>query len=248
MNFDGKTVFITGAASGIGMGTAQTFLDHGANVAAIDINETGLAEFVNNNPDKANKILAIPTDIVNSQAVDSTVEKVIAWTGQIDILINSAGLYIQEMTTEMSDELWDKTIKVNLYGSFYCARAVAREMKKRNYGKIINFGSIAGQRGSLANSHYTATKRGLEGFSRSLALELAPFNITVNCIAPGIIRTPIFSDEILAERGDTWLKSIPLGRFGETKDIANGTMFLCSEYADFITGFTLDINGGMYLR
>ncbi|EHQ89418.1 SDR family NAD(P)-dependent oxidoreductase [Desulfosporosinus youngiae] len=248
MNFEGKTVFITGAASGIGKGTAQSFMDKGAKVAAIDINQAGLAAFAADNVDKVDRLLTIPTNIVNTQEVDEAVDAVMKWSGQIDILINSAGLYVQEMLTEMSDELWDRTIKVNLYGSFNCTRAVAREMKKKKYGKIINMGSIAGERGSIANSHYTTTKRGIEGFSRSVALELAPYNITVNCIAPGIIMTPIFSAEILQERGDAWLKTIPLGRFGQPKDVANGIMFLCSEYADFITGFTLDINGGMYLR
>lgn len=248
MNFAGKTVFITGAASGIGLGTAQAFLNNGAKVAAIDINKEGLTAFVAANTDKADRILAIPTNIVDSFEVDKTVEEVINWSGQIDILINSAGLYIQEMLTEMTDELWDKIIKVNLYGSFKCTRAVAREMKKKKYGKIINMSSIAGERGSIANSHYTATKRGLEGFSRSVALELAPYNITVNCIAPGIIMTPIFSGAILEERGPAWLETIPLGRFGQPIDVANGIMFLCSKYADYITGFTLDINGGMYLR
>ena len=248
MNFEGKTVFITGAASGIGQGTAQAFLDIGAKVAAIDINKEGLTAFATANADKADRILTIPTNIVDSFEVDKAVEEVIKWSGQIDILINSAGLYIQEMLTEMTDELWDKIIKVNLYGSFKCTRAVAIEMKKKKYGKIINLGSIAGERGSIANSHYTATKRGLEGFSRSVALELAPYNITVNCIAPGIIMTPIFSGTILEERGQEWLKTIPLGRFGQPIDVANGIMFLCSKYADFITGFTLDINGGMYLR
>ena len=248
MNFDGKTVFITGAASGIGKGTAQAFIDKGAKVAAIDINQAGLDAFVAENAANAAKILTIQTDIVNSQEVNNAVEMVIKWSGQIDFLINSAGLYVQEMLTEMSDEIWDRTLKINLYGSFNCTRAVAREMKKRKYGKIINMGSVAGERGSIANSHYTTTKRGIEGFSRSVALELASDNITVNCIAPGIIKTPIFSEAILEERGDAWLKTIPLGRFGQPKDIANAIMFLCSEYADFITGFTLDINGGMYLR
>ncbi|MEA4926446.1 MAG: SDR family NAD(P)-dependent oxidoreductase [Syntrophomonadaceae bacterium] len=248
MNFEGKTVFITGAASGIGKGTAQAFLDNGAKIVALDLNKDGLAAFVAENADKADKILVIPTNIVNSEEVDKAVEEAIKWTGQIDILVNSAGLYVQEMITEMSNELWDSHMKVNLYGSFNCTRAVAREMKKRNYGKMINMASIAGQRGSVANCHYTTTKRGIEGFSRSVALELAPYNINVNCIAPGIIMTPIFSGAILEERGEAWLKATPMGRFGQPIDIANGVMFLCSEYSSFITGFTLDINGGMYMR
>lgn len=248
MNFDGKTVFITGAASGIGKGTAQAFLDNGAKIAAIDVNKEGLAAFVAENADKADKILCVPTNIVDSAAVDKAVKEVIEWSGQIDILINSAGLYVQEMLTEMPNELWDSHMKVNLYGTFNCTRAVAREMKKNKYGKIICMASIAGERGSIANCHYTTTKRGIEGFSRSVALELAPYNINVNCIAPGIIMTPIFSGTILEERGDAWLKATPLGRFGQPMDIANGIMFLCSEYSSFITGFTLDINGGMYLR
>jgi NAD(P)-dependent dehydrogenase (short-subunit alcohol dehydrogenase family) len=248
MDFKGQTVFVTGAASGIGKGTAQTFLDNGAKVAAIDLNKAGLEAFVAENADKADRILTIPVNITDSEQVDKAVEEVIKWSGQIDILINSAGLYVQEMLTEMSNELWDSHMKVNLYGSFYCTRAIARYMKERKYGKIICMASIAGERGSVANCHYTTTKRGIEGFCRSAALELAPYNINVNCIAPGIIMTPIFSGAILEERGDAWLKATPLGRFGQPSDIANGMMFLCSEYSSFITGFTLDINGGMYMR
>ena len=111
-----------------------------------------------------------------------------------------------------------------------------------------NFSSIAGQRGSAANSHYTATKRGIEGFSKSIAIELAKYNINVNCIAPGIIKTPIFNEDILAERGAAWLQNCPLGRFGEPDDIAKAVFFLSSKYSDYITGFTLDVNGGMYIR
>lgn len=248
MDFTGQTVVVTGSASGIGKGTAQAFLDRGAKVALIDINEAGLNDVINHNPNKAEKLLKLPTDITNSEAVDNSIAKVIEWSGQIDVLVNSAGLYVQAMVTEMTDDFWDRTMKINLYGSFYCSRSVSKEMIKKEYGRIINFGSIAGQRGSIANAHYTTTKRGIEGFSRSLALELAPYNINVNCIAPGIILTPIFSEEILKERGDVWLQTVPKGRFGTTEDIANGVMFLCSKYADYITGFTLDINGGMYLR
>ena len=248
MHFEGKTVLITGAGSGLGKECAQAFLDRGAKVAAVDINQQALSDFLAANEGKSDRILTSVTDIVDREAIDRAVADVIQWSGQIDCLICSAGLYIQAMVDEMTDELWDRHMKVNLYGSFYCTRAVAKEMKKRNYGKIIHFSSIAGERGSIANSHYTATKRGLEGFSRSVALELAPFNINVNCVAPGIIMTPIFSGKILEDRGDAWLKSTPLGRFGQPIDIANGIMFLCSEYSSFITGFTLDINGGMYMR
>ncbi len=248
MDFTGQTVVVTGAASGIGKGTALAFLARGAKVALMDINEAGLDDVVNENQSKAEKLLKLPTDITNSGAVDDSIAKLIEWSGQIDILVNSAGLYVQSMVTDMTDSFWDKTMKINLYGSFYCCRSVAKEMIKKKYGRIINFGSIAGQRGSMANAHYTTTKRGIEGFSRSLALELAPHNINVNCIAPGIILTPIFSEEILKERGDVWLQTVPKGRFGTPEDIANGVMFLCSKYADYITGFTLDINGGMYIR
>jgi 3-oxoacyl-[acyl-carrier protein] reductase len=248
MDFNKKTVVITGAASGIGKATAEWFLKFGAKVAAIDINENGLNTLKNENDEHTENLLLLPTDITVSSDVDSSITKVIEWTGKIDILVNSAGIYVQKLLTDMTDEFWDKTIKVNLYGTFYCCRRVAKEMIKYKYGKIINFSSIAGQRGSAANSHYAATKRGIEGFSKSIAIELAKYNINVNCIAPGIIKTPIFPDEILAERGADWLRSCPLGRFGEPDDIAKAVFFLSSEYSDYIVGVTLDVNGGMYIR
>ncbi|NPV27541.1 MAG: SDR family oxidoreductase [Firmicutes bacterium] len=248
MDFTQKTVLITGAASGIGKGTAQAFLDRGANIAIVDINEDGLKTFLNENAAHSDRLLALRTDVTKSTEVNQTVTQVIKKWGRIDILVNSAGIYKQAMLVDMTDEFWDQTQKVNMYGTFYFCRAVAREMIKRKNGRIINLASIAGQRGSVANSHYTTTKRGVEGFSRSIALELAPYNITVNCIAPGIIMTPIFDEKILQERGETWLKSIPLGRFGQPEDIAKAIMFLASEYAAYITGITLDVNGGMYLR
>lgn len=248
MDFTGQTIVVTGAASGIGKGIAMKFLQKGAKVAAIDINETGLNVFREENSEFSDNIMLLPNDITDSNLVDLGIAKIIDWTGKIDVLINSAGIYVQSPLIEMTDEFWDKTIKINLYGTFYCCRSVAKEMIKNNYGRIVNFSSIAGQRGSASNSHYTATKRGVEGFSKSIAIELAKYNINVNCIAPGIIRTPIFNDKILAERGETWLQSCPLGRFGEPDDIAKAALFLSSEYSDYITGFTLDVNGGMYIR
>jgi len=119
-------------------------------------------------------------------------------------------------------------------------------MIKRKYGRIINLASSGGQRGSIGNSHYSSTKRGVEGFSRSVALELASYNIRVNCISPGPTLTPILSEEVLKERGEAWLKSIPLGRFGAPEGIANAILFLASEYSDYITGTTLDVNGGIF--
>lgn len=248
MDFTGKTVFVTGAASGIGRGVAQAFLNKEANVAAIDINKNGLQTFLDENRADFSRIMAVAMDITDSKEVDIAVAKVIEWSGKIDVLVNSAGIYRQAMLVEMTDEFWDRTQKTNMDGTFYCCRSIAREMIKKKCGRIINLASIAGQRGSVANSHYSATKRAIEGFSKSIALELAPYNISVNCIAPGIILTPIFSEDILRERGEEWLKTIPQGRFGTPEDIAKAVMFLASEYADYITGATLDVNGGMYMR
>lgn len=248
MDFNKKTVLVTGAASGIGRGTARAFLEKGANVAAIDINEKGLQSFLTEYHADADRILTIAIDITDSKEVDRAVAEVIKWSGQIDVLVNSAGIYKQAMLVDMTDEFWETTQKINMNGTFYCCRSVAREMIKKKSGRIINLSSIAGQRGSISNSHYSATKRAIEGFSRSIALELAPYNINVNCIAPGIILTPIFSVDILRERGEAWLKTIPLGRFGVPEDIAKAIILLASDYADYITGVTLDVNGGMYMR
>lgn len=155
MIFKGKTVFVTGAASGIGRATAEAFLKRGAYVAAVDINSVGLQGLVAEHSDKSERLLPLTVDITQSSQVDDAVGKVVKWTGQIDVLVNSAGIYRQSMLVDMSDEFWDTTQKINMYGTFYCCRAVAREMIKRRFGRIINLASIAGQRGSVANCHYT---------------------------------------------------------------------------------------------
>lgn len=253
MRFDNQVVLITGGASGIGKATAEMFLAKGARLAVVDINEKALLAFSEEKKEQANNIATFKCDVSASNDVDETVSKIIEKCGQIDVLVNSHGIYQPTLTRDMTDEHWDKTIRTNLYGVFYLCRRVSKEMTTRRYGKIINIASVAGQRGSIANGHYSASKRGIEGFTKSLALELVEYNISVNCIAPGIIDTPMVefedvNEEMKNQRIAAWKNAIPMKRFGEAKELAGAILFLASEYASYITGLTIDVNGGMYLR
>lgn len=243
MNFYGKTVIVTGAASEIGKKTVRQFLCSDARVAAVDIDQDRLDNLIKENHDKIGQLLILSTDITNSSDVDKTVARIANWSGRIDILVNMAGICQQSVITEITDKTtWDILTKNDLYGTFYFCRSVAKVMVKFKYGKIINFTSILGEKG-LPSNRYNVAKKGIEGFSKSIALELAKHNINVN-----IINTPILNNKVLSERGAILLQSIPLGRFGEPEDVVKAVFFLSSEYSDYITGITLDVNGGMYIR
>ena len=243
---DGQTAVVTGASRGIGRACAIELARAGANVV---IN-------YNTNEDAANsckeaveaegvKALVVQADVSDAAQAKSLIETAEKEFGQIDILVNNAGVNRDRMVQRMSTEEWDEVIQTDLSSMFYCTNAVITGMRERNYGRILNMASIIGQMGNLGQANYAAAKAGMIAFTKSVAKELARFNITVNAICPGFIETDMVSalnDEIK----QNLISNIPLGRFGTAEEVAATVRFLCTE-GDFYTGAQLSFNGGQYM-
>lgn len=244
IDLSGKNALVTGGARGIGRTCAQTLGQAGARVAVVDIDLAGAQHTV----EPLEGGLAIECDLSDPDAVTTMRDYVMAEMGGIDILINNAGIisYRRGINSVPIDE-WDTLLDVNLRGTFLVCRAFMDEMKQRDGGKIINFSSLAARVGGIeVGIHYSASKAGLIGLTRTLAKEGGPFGINVNAIAPGIIGTEPVMEQI-GGREDEYIEGIPLQRIGEPEDVAKVVLFLSSSLSDYITGIVLDINGGMYM-
>jgi len=249
MNLDGHTALITGGAQGIGKEIALTLVENGANIVVVDINPVTLEAFELEMREKNREaeFLCCQADVSKVDDIDSAVEKATKKYGGIDILINNAGILHSTPIEDITEEEWDRIIDINLKSYFFAAQKVLPGMKKKNWGRIINMSSLAGRMGGYVNGlGYSASKAGIIGLSRGLAYRLAKYNITSNCIAPGTTESAIL-DQISDEKITEIRKKIPLGRLGKTEDIASLVLFLASEMSGFITGSTIDINGGMYM-
>ena len=229
MRLENKVAIVTGAASGIGLAIAQKFLAEGAKVIALDLGSTEGFE-------------SIICDISNHEAIEKAVAEVKEKFGRVDILINNAGIYPFKNFTEMTEADWDKVLGVNLKGTFMLTQAAAKVMP--DGGKIVNISSIASLVGFEGLTHYCASKGGINGWTRALALELAPRKINVNAVAPGAIETPGLNVGLNEESKKGFLTLIPWQRIGQPEDIANATAFLASSEADYITGQVLVVDGG----
>ena len=239
-----KVALITGAASGIGRACAVTLARVGATVIAVDIDESGVQETIAS----IGSGQAIRCDLRDPGAVKGMQQRVNSDLGGVDILVNCAGLisYRKGVAAVPVDE-WDLVLDVNLRGTYLVCQAFMEGMRRRRNGRIITFSSLAARVGGIeVGVHYTASKAGLIGLTRSLAKEGGPFGITANAVAPGIILTEPVKEQIGGNE-DAYLKQIPLGRLGEPQDVANVILFLASPLASYITGVVLDINGGMYM-
>ncbi|MEM4035466.1 MAG: SDR family NAD(P)-dependent oxidoreductase [Fervidicoccaceae archaeon] len=246
MSFRGRVAIVTGSAMGIGKAIALRLASDGANVALYDLSERvrDVAEEVESVA--GTRALAFVGDVSVRSEVEEAVNKVLERFGKIDILVNNAGIYPFKPFVQMSEEEWDKVMNVNLKGVFYFTKAVLPSMMSNRYGRIINVSSIAGSVIGFPNLvHYCASKAAIVGLTKALALEVAPYNITVNAIAPGPIETPgtrtVLVDEELKL---SILKQIPLGRLGAPADVAEVAAFLASEKAGFITGQLFIVDGG----
>ena len=242
---NGKVAIITGGSRGIGRGIVKSFVEHGANVAFTYSSSSKAAiELENELSSNIPKVKSYQSNAADFKAAENLTSSVIEDFGKIDILINNAGITKDNLLMRMSEEDFDKVIEVNLKSVFNMTKAVQRFMLKQRYGSIINMSSVVGVKGNAGQANYAASKAGIIGFSKSVALELGSRNIRCNVIAPGFIETEMTSEldeEIVAK----WRSAIPLKRGGSPIDVANACVFLASDLSSYITGQTLHVDGGM---
>lgn len=240
-DLSGKKALVTGATGGIGEAIARALHAQGAEVGISGRNGDKLAELA-----KAlgSRVHVLPADLSDDEAIGDLVKRAEEAMGQIDILVNNAGLTKDGLSMRMSREDWQSVLDVNLTAPFRLAQAVQRGMMKRRWGRIINISSIVGVTGNPGQCNYVASKAGMIGWSKAMAAEIASRNITVNCVAPGFIATPM--TEVLTDEQKAKINStIPMGRMGTSADIAAAAAFLASEEASYVTGQTIHVNGGM---
>ena len=242
-----RVVVVTGAARGIGAGTAKRFAEEGASVAVLDLAEDAAAATAEGLG--ATRAIGVGCDVSKADSVDAAVERVVSELGKIDVLVNNAGITRDNLLFKMSEDDWDMVMNVHLRGSFLMSRAAQKHMVGQKYGKILNLSSTSAL-GNRGQANYSAAKMGLQGFTKTLAIELGPFGINVNAIAPGFIVTDM-TDETARRVGvepEEWRKMAaeanPVRRVGYPADIAAAAAFLCSDEASFITGQVLYVDGG----
>ena len=245
---DGKIAIVTGGSSGIGKAIVKTYLDHGAKVVIVDVDEEGLQEAEKELAKLEEKVLLVKGDVTKVEDVRKGVDETVKKWKKIDILVNNAGVGTISSLIEMTEEEWDYVLDVNLKGMFLFTREVAKVMIEQKEGCIINLSSINEEIPLAGEIHYCVSKGGVKMLTRTVALELAPYNIRVNAIAPGMTETAL-TEEILVipELKNAVLHQIPLGRIAKPEDIAKVAVFLASHYASWVTGTTICVDGGMHL-
>jgi 3-oxoacyl-[acyl-carrier protein] reductase len=243
-----KFAVITGGRRGIGRATAELFAQRGADVLIGDCTEDEMESTAAQiAAATGRRVIAQCVDVSNSASAKGFIDYAVEQFGRIDILVNNAGITRDNLIMRISDEDWDNVLDVNLKGAFNCCKAVARQMMKQRYGRIVNITSVAGLAGNAGQTNYASSKAGLVGFTKSLAKELGPRNITVNAIAPGFVTTAL-TDVLQQEFKEMAIKATPLGRFGAPEDIARAVAFFVSDDAAFITGQVLSVDGGMVMQ
>jgi 3-oxoacyl-[acyl-carrier protein] reductase len=245
--FDGRVAIITGAARGIGAGTAKRFADEGAAVAVLDINEEQAQETAAGLG--AGKAIGIGCDVADSASVEAAVGRVVEELGGLHVLVNNAGITRDNLLFKLTEEDWDSVMNVHLKGAFLMSKAAQKTFVEQKYGKILNLSSISAL-GNRGQANYSAAKAGVQGFTRTLALELGPFGVNVNAIAPGFIATEMTDETAKRLKMDVEefrklnADANPVKRVGYPEDIAAAAAFLCSDEASYITGQTLYVDGG----
>tara|TARA_Y100000816_G_C25889237_1_gene463928 strand:- start:9 stop:746 length:738 start_codon:yes stop_codon:yes gene_type:complete len=242
-NLKDKRVIITGATGGIGNSIIKSFVQQEAKVLATGTNEEKLKSLKNTN----NDIITKKFDISNHNDIEKFIEDTTnLLDGNPDILVNNAGITRDNLSLRMSNEEWNEVLNLNLTSTFLLCKFCLKKMIKNKYGKIVNITSVVGHTGNVGQANYAASKSGIIGFSKSLALEYAKKNININCVSPGFIQTQM-TDKIDPKFKELIISKIPSNRLGSTDDVANVVIFLSSDLANYITGETIHVNGGMYL-
>ena len=244
LSLEGKKAIITGAAKGIGKSIAIVFAQLGAESTLVDVDQTGLEETVGEIRNQGQKAYPVVADITDIKSIEKLVEESIDKMGRIDILVNNAGIALTNPAEKVTEEQWDKTMAVNLKAVFFLSQYVGRHMIQRRYGKIVNIASQTGIVAAEEHAAYAASKAGVVGLTKVLALEWGKYNINVNAVAPTVIMTPMGKKVWSGEKGEKFLQKIPLGRFGEPEDVAHLVAFLSSDLANMMTGATVMIDGG----
>ena len=242
ISFDNKKIIITGATGGIGNELVKKFISLKGNVLATGTNDEKLEKLKKEYPD----IEILKFDISKHSEIENFIENAFSKIKGLDILVNNAGITADNLSLRMKNEEWQKVIDINLSSTFFTCKYGIKKMLKNKFGRIINITSIVGHTGNIGQANYTASKAGMVAMSKSLALEYAKKNITINCVSPGFIQTAM-TDKISDEIKKTLMARIPMNKLGNGEDISNSVAFLASDAASYITGETIHVNGGMYM-
>ena len=243
-DLEGKKALITGASGGIGKEIAKVLIEHNAEVCISGRNHEELNALKES---LGMKCHVVTCDLSKKDEIIELIKKADEFMGYIDILVNNAGITKDNIFLRMSENEWEDVLNVNLNSTFNILKLITKGMVKRKYGRIINISSVVGVTGGAGQVNYSASKAGLIGLTKSLSQEIATRNITVNCIAPGFIETPM-TEKLDDKRKDAILNSIPMNRIGKPKDLSSAIIFLASKESSYITGQTLHINGGLYMN
>ena len=249
MLLKGRTAVISGGASarGIGRATAKLFAEHGARIAILDLDAAGAKAAA---AELGQGHVGVGCDVTDLASCQNAAEQVIAAFGQVDILLNNAGITQPLKFMEISPENWEKVLHVNLSGVFNLSQAFVPHMRERKAGSIVCMSSVSAQRGGgiFGGPHYSAAKAGVLGLAKAMARELGPDGIRVNCVTPGLIQTDITGGKLTDELRTEIKKGIPLNRLGDAADVAGAYLFLASDLSSYITGAVIDVNGGMLIH
>ncbi len=249
MRLEEKVAIVTGSSRNVGRGIALRLAEEGADIVVNYVSNKEVAnEAAKMIEDLGRKVIVIKANVSNYSEVEDMIQRTIDNFGEIDILVNNAGISNRTPIWDVSEEEFDKTISINLKGTFNCCKAVINHMRKQKSGKIINISALAGTSGLLpASVHYCASKAAIIGLTKSLAIHVAPYNITVNAIAPGQLDSPDLRSSRTAEQMRELRRRIPMGRLGRIEEVAETVVFLASGNTGFVTGETININGGVYM-
>ena len=242
MNFENKKILVTGATGGIGNSLINKFYNLGGSIDATGTND----EKLQNLSKKFPNLLVEKFKLEDHSQIEEFIEQVYKKLGGLDILINNAGITLDNLSIRLTEQNWKKVLDINLTSSFLMCKYAIKKMLKKKYGKIVNITSIVGHTGNIGQANYAASKAGIIAFSKSLAAEYAKKNICINCVSPGFIKTEM-TDKINEEFKKILISKIPSGDLGTGEDVSNSVAFLASDMANYINGETIHVNGGMYM-
>jgi len=242
INFKNKKILVTGASGGIGREIVKKFISLDGTVVATGTNLERLDLLKKDFPN----VNVIKFDISEHSKIEEFIDNVFTQLSGLDILINNAGTNIDNLSLRMKDEEWNKVIDINLTSTFLLSKYAIKKMLKNKYGRIVNISSVVGHTGNVGQANYAASKSGIIGMTKSLAIEYAKKNITLNCVSPGFIQSKM-TDNINESVKATLTSRIPMSRLGNAEDVANSVAFLSSDQASYVTGETIHVNGGMYM-